>query len=210
MENIATQIIEKYIDFVLTHHQRPESVYRFMKENIEIEEQHFYQYFASFSELEQVVWDNQLEVCINKMQSEAVYQEYSIREKFLALYYTLIEEMKGKRSFAKYSLAFYDWWNNDYAVLDRFKKRFKEHTNALINEGIYSGEVAERPFLTERYANVLWWQMLFLLKFWVDDQSKSFESTDAAIEKSVNLMMDALGENIADSTFDFVRFIIQK
>lgn len=40
------------------------------------------------------------------------------------------------------------------------------------------------------FAEAVWIQFLFLLKFWANDNSPAFESTDVAIEKSVNTAFD--------------------
>lgn len=208
MENVTSKIIEQYRDYILTHTHRPASVFKFMKENLNADESVFYTYFSSFTDLEQSIWSEQLASCIQNMETETVYQDYSVREKLLALYYTLIEEMKCQRSYAKCTL-FNEWWDTDYTALKKFKEKFEIHTQTLINEGVNSGEIIERMFMKGHYQKILWWQMIFLLKFWVNDDSKSFEKTDVAVEKSVNLMMDALGENVADSTFDFIKFMVQ-
>ena len=40
-------------------------------------------------------------------------------------------------------------------------------------------------------------------------KSKSFEKTDAAIEKSVNLIMELMGKSALDSMFDLGKFLFQ-
>jgi hypothetical protein len=52
-----------------------------------------------------------------------------------------------------------------------------------------------------------WIQMLFLLKFWMDDTSKGFEKTDILIEKSVNTVVDLLDTKPLESLFDLGKFL---
>jgi hypothetical protein len=52
--------------------------------------------------------------------------------------------------------------------------------------------------------------MEFVIGFWIKDNSQGFEKTDAAIEKAVNLSFDLLGKNIADSAFDFAKFVFAR
>ena len=52
-----------------------------------------------------------------------------------------------------------------------------------------------------------WIQFLFILKFWLDDTSKSFEKTDIIIEKSVNTVVDLLNTKPLESLFDLGKFL---
>ena len=52
-----------------------------------------------------------------------------------------------------------------------------------------------------------WIQFLFILKFWIDDTSKSFEKTDIMIEKSVNTIVDLLDTKRIDNLLDFGKFL---
>jgi Tetracyclin repressor-like, C-terminal domain len=52
-----------------------------------------------------------------------------------------------------------------------------------------------------------WIQFLFILKFWIDDTSKSFEKTDIIIEKSVNTVVDLLDTKPLESLFDLGKFL---
>ena len=50
--------------------------------------------------------------------------------------------------------------------------------------------------------------MLFILRFWVNDDSADCERTDAAIEKSVACVFDFMEEGIFDTAFDFGKFLL--
>lgn len=203
------EIKEKYIHYVLEKNKRPNSIYLFVKE-IGIDEKTFYQHYTTFYEVEAAIWADTFKETIEKIQQEEVYEGYSVREKALALYFTLIESLKAIRSFAVYSFKNTKDFPIDGGVLKESKEVFKDFVAQLMTEGIYTGEIADRTFLTERYASGLWWETVFIVRFWVHDSSKNFERTDAAIEKSVNLSFDLLGKNIADATFDFVKFLFSK
>jgi hypothetical protein len=56
---------------------------------------------------------------------------------------------------------------------------------------------------------MFWIQIGFLLMFWKADNSRAFEQTDAAIEKSVNLAFDLIGKGAVDTAFDFAKFLFQ-
>jgi AcrR family transcriptional regulator len=203
------KIKEQYIHFVLAQNKRPESVYLFMK-NIEMEEKTFYEHYTTFYDLEAAIWADTLKETIEKIQQEQVYEGYSVREKVLAFYFTFIESLKSIRTFAVYSFDHPKDFPIDGGVLRESKTVFHDFVSQLVTEGVYTGEIADRAFLTERYASALWWEAIFIIRFWVKDNSKNFERTDEAIEKSVNLAFDLLGKNIADATFDFVKFLFTK
>jgi hypothetical protein len=94
------------------------------------------------------------------------------------------------------------------AGLDKVKEHFVNYAKDLVNKGVETGEIAQRPIVTDRYADALWLQWVFVVQFWLKDETKDFERTDAAIEKAVNLSMDLMGRNTLDSAFDFAKFLI--
>jgi hypothetical protein len=53
----------------------------------------------------------------------------------------------------------------------------------------------------------MWFKLLFLTDFWIRDTSKGFENTDAAVEKSVNLIFELMGQNTLDYIVDFAKFM---
>ena len=53
----------------------------------------------------------------------------------------------------------------------------------------------------------VWVQFLFLMKFWLNDDSAGFEKTDMAIEKSVNTVFDVLDNTPLESIIDFGKFL---
>jgi hypothetical protein len=56
----------------------------------------------------------------------------------------------------------------------------------------------------------LWFHLHFILRFWCNDDSRDFEKTDEAIEKSVNLAFDLIGKGVLDNAFDFGKFLFQQ
>lgn len=198
-----------YIDYVLQNSKRPESIYLFMK-NIGGEEKTFYEHYTTFYDLEAAIWSDTFKDTIEKIQQEQVYEGYTVREKILSFYFTLIENLKAVRSFATFSFKNQKDFPLDGGVLKESKQTFHDFVAQLVTEGVYTGEIADRTFLTERYAGAIWWETVFIIRFWIYDSSKNFERTDAAIEKSVNLAFDLLGKNIADATFDFIKFLFSK
>lgn len=219
MENLAQKIKESFIAYISAHDKKPKSVSEFV-ENEEFCEQEFHEQFTSFQTLESEIWGEMIEKTIEKVQSEDVYNEYSGREKMLSFYFTLIEVLKPHRSF----VTFYFRMQNDhdqngnckkrlpfnrFSIFKMFREEYIDFTKDVLMEASDTGEVLMRPFISDKYAELIWPQTYFIIKFWVEDKSADFENTDAAIEKSVNLSFDLMGKTPLDSAFDFGKFVIQ-
>lgn len=200
---------QAYIHYLLEHGKRPPSVYKFMKE-LDKKETDFYEYFNSFDTLEKAVWQSFFEITLDRLKAEERYKEYSVREKLLAFFFTWVEVLKQNRS---YILFIADKVRNMEVksnLLKYFKEDFLDYMNDLVEEGMDTGEVQDRPLLSQKYADGLWVQTLVILKFWVDDDSPGFEQTDALIEKSVNLSFDLMGRGAVDSFLDLAKFVIKR
>jgi len=206
------KIREAYIDYLLEHGEEPTSVYKFMK-MLKMNEGSFYDYYNSFSAIEKDVWKSYFDNTLDRIKSESVYNEYTVREKLLAFYYTWIEVLKENRSYVTHSVGQMErkglrWKNTMF--LHAFKSDFLDFVNDLIAEGKETEEIVDRPIIGSRYDDGLWQQLLFVLKFWVEDDSQGFERTDAAIEKAVNLSFDLMSRSAIDAAIDFARFLYQK
>lgn len=201
-------LLDSYIDTVLTTGKRPHSVYLFAKEN-GMDEADFYAQFGSFQALEAEVLLSALHQTINRLSQDSTYEGYSVREKLLAFYFTLMEELGKKRSYVSWLFEQVQFPHMMPEALKPFKQRFETYAKDLITEGVEKGEILPRPLISDRYADGLCAQLVILLKFWLKDQSKGFEKTDAAIEKSVNLSMDLMGPNTFDTAFDYAKFMFQ-
>lgn len=206
--DITEKIREGYMDYVLEHGKRPPSVYKFAK-SIDLTEAELYNHYTSFDHLEQGIWEAMFTETNDAIRSEEVWQSYSVREKMLAFYYTLAEVMKKHRSFILATMPKpRPQWTPPH--LKKFKEQFQELGMELIAEGVETQEIENRPYITERYHEALWGQAMFIINFWIKDDSASFERTDAAIEKTVNLGLDLMGKGIVDSVVDFAKFIFQQ
>ncbi len=202
------QIRESYIEYILTHGNEPPSIFQFAKE-LKMKEQDIYAYYNSFSSIEKDIWHQYFNATTAMLEAEPVYAEYSIREKLLAFYFTMFEVLQKNRSYVLVSLKHLRKGDINPGFLKVFKLDFEHYIKELMQEGIETDEVVSRPYLTERYHKGFWIQMMFLLKFWLDDETQGFEKTDAAIEKSVNLSLDLIAKGPLDSMLDFAKFFAQ-
>ena len=203
------KIKQAYIEHLLEKEVQPKSVLLFTKK-LKLKESEFYEYYNSFEAIDRSIWLTFFEETILKLESDEIYFNYSVREKLLAFYYTLIEVLKENRSFITYSIhRLKEKPLKSGAFLVDFKTSFISFIKELLAEGKESQEVIERKFISDKYPEVFWGQLLLVLYFWGKDESPGFEKTDTLIEKAVNTSFDVMGSSVIDSVLDFAKFLIQ-
>ncbi len=203
--SLSDKIVEAYIDYVLTEQKDPASVYAFAKQ-LKIGEDEFYRHFSDFQALERSIWLDAIDNTINSLKASAEFETYNSKEKILGFFYTLIEALNKHRSYFVYSISSR---HHPVRTPEGIKAPVLEFASEVIQEGLAGKELEERKFISERYPDAVWMNLLFILNFWVDDKSRGFEKTDAAIEKSVNLMIELMGKSALDSMLDLGKFLFQ-
>ena len=197
-----------YLNYVLTNGEKPKSVYLFAKEN-DLAEEEFYNYFASFEGIEQSIWSGLMQKTITEVKAQEVWNQYTSREKALSLFYSFMELLKSNRSFAIYSLKNSPSTLRTPKVLDGVKVEFENFSAQILQEGIESGELIDRPFFANKYKDALWIQFGFVLNFWIKDISTGFEKTDEAIEKGVNVTYNLFQRSPVVELFEYGKFLIK-
>lgn len=199
-------IISIYMDYVLDKNEEPKNVFSFCKEH-KIDETEFYTFFGSLDALKQEIWVKFFENALVIIQKEEAFESYSDKNKLLTLYFTLFELLTLNRSYVIFSLKENKEGLKNLKSLKQFRSHFKDFIVTIIedNENMVSDKISKvtKPV----FAEGAWIQFLFLLKFWMDDTSKSFEKTDVLIEKSVNTVVDLLDTKPLESLFDLGKFL---
>lgn len=200
------QIITLYMNSVLEQNHTPKNVYLFCKENA-IDEADFYSFFGSFSAVKQAIWLKFFENAVTSIEKDENYASYTDKNKLLTLFFTLFEILTLNRSYVLYSLK----QNNDglknLKDLKQFRNQFKSFITEIIEENPSESIVKLEKITKPVFSEGAWIQFLFILKFWMDDTSKSFEKTDIAIEKSINTVVDLLNTKPLESLFDLGKFL---
>jgi len=199
-------IQKAYIDFVLTEGEQPKSVYIFAKKN-KMPEEEFYKFFASFDAIEQNIWTSFAAKTIAEIKTQEIWPQYTSREKALSFFYSFFELLKSSRSFVVYSVKKQPKTFSTPQVFVGIKDVFENFCNDLIVEGIESNELSERKFFSNRYKDALWVQLVFVLHFWINDNSTGFEKTDEAIEKGINVTFDLFQRSPIDNLIEYGRFL---
>ncbi|MEJ1929060.1 TetR family transcriptional regulator C-terminal domain-containing protein [Nostoc sp. NIES-2111] len=205
----AEQFQEAYLDYVLTEGKPPVSVYALAK-SLGADEQAFYAVYNNFTAVEQALWADLFTQTRERLTAEPAYAGYTVREKLLAFFFTWVEVLKPRRSFVLYSATTEKHTPfRTPAAMKELKRHFLAYADDLVNEGLDSGELVSRPLVSDRYAEGLWAQLVFVTHFWAQDTSTAFEQTDAAIEKAVRLGFELMGQNVVDAAADLAKFLWQ-
>jgi AcrR family transcriptional regulator len=155
------KIRKAYIDYVLEHGNPPPSVFQFAKK-LKISEAEFYQEYTSFESIEEDIWQDFFRQAVQTVETDPIYQTYSVREKLLAFYYTWVEVLKSQRSFAVFSyhhirettarlspVAKARIGSQSSRVLSLFKESYFDYVRDLLAEGRESKEVEPRPCVSD-------------------------------------------------------------
>lgn len=208
-DQIKASILDAYQKHLLRYGKNPISIFAFCEE-LEISEDDFYSHFRSFKNIENAIWKSFVSDTIYTLENDPEYEIYNAREKTLAFFYTFIEVLKQNRSFVLFRLENLNIVNKTLPFfLTDFFKAYADFMNGIIQEGIENQEVESRPLVTTHYVQGYKLLMGAVLKIWTSDQSEEYQTTDAAIEKLVNLSFDLLQKGPLDGMIDFVKFAYQ-
>lgn len=200
------KLISAYMEYVLINEKEPRSVFKFSKEN-NITEDEFYNFFGSFEGLKLGIWKKFFSSTINLLSSSPEYNNFETREKLLTFYYTFFELLTANRSYVLFTLSGEQDKLMNLQQLRGLRKEVKHFAAGLVRE---SNEEKNSKYLKQSetvFAEATWLQMLFLLKFWMNDNSPKFESTDVAIEKSVNTAFDLFDTTPLERVVDLGKFL---
>lgn len=202
-------IISQYMDYVLEHEKEPATVYKFCKKN-EIPEEDFYKFFGSIPSLKKGIWTALFTNAFVLLEKNKEYEGFTAKEKLLTFFYTFFELLTLNRSYIFFTLTNNNNQLKNLEQLKELRKHFKDFTKKLIaseNEQKRNKISQHNPSI---FSEGAWLQLLFLMKFWMNDESQSFEKTDMAIEKSVNTVFDLFDNTPLDNLLDFGKFLYKE
>ena len=204
-----SKIHQAYKELSTTSGKFPVSI-QLVCDRAEVKRVDFHKHFEGMKEVQQSIWQTYFMDTVRTIEGSEFYVEYTVREKLLAFYYTLLEVLKQDREFLNLFEDQLGVWNYNPKFLELFKPVYLAFVTELVEEGKAKGEIAERYVVGGDYASWHWPQCMFLLGFWLRDKSNESERTDQAIDKAVNFGFDFMGPNLIDSAFDFAKFILVK
>lgn len=200
------KLISLYMDYVLEKEKMPASVYKFCKEK-KIKEDEFYNFYGSFEGLRKGIWEKFFDNTLQVLEKSKEYSAFTSREKMLTFFYTFFENLTANRSYVLFALKQHQMPLKNLVQLKRLRKKLKSFARVLAEEGNKDKPLKLFKQSEMLFSEAVWIEFLFMLKFWMDDNSAQFESTDVAIEKSVNTLYDVLDNTPLERIVDFGKFL---
>lgn len=199
-------ILSAYMDYVLEHEKTPKSVYKFAKEH-NMTESDFYKFFGSFEGLQKGIWTTFFDHSMQLAHKNPEYGNFNNQEKMLTFFFTFFELLTANRSYVMFALKEHGDVMKNMMQLKDLRAHVKEFAGTLINEknDEKSFKILKQPVSV--FSEGAWLQTLFILKYWMEDNSPSFEKTDVAIEKSVRAIFDVFETTPLESILDFGKFL---
>ena len=207
--DVKGTILTAYIHFSLEHETAPKSVYKFCKE-LAIDEATFYGHFSSLEAVAESVWETFHHNALDTLQKSNEYEGFSNREKVLSYLFTFFENLTLNRSYVLFSLQGAQKNLAELKVLKGLRKEYKRFIESLIEDENQTKSIEAFKYNKRFFAEAGWAQLLFLLKFYVDDRSQGFEKTDVVIEKSVNTIFDVFDNTPLENAFDLGKFLFKE
>ncbi len=202
-------IISAYMEYVLEHGEQPKTIYKFCKD-LKIEEAAFYKFFGSFENLKTGIWNAFHSNTVMVLHKDKDFEQYPNKEKMLSYFFTMFELLTANRSYVLYALDQHKTMLKNMSQLKELRNHLKSFAADLIEAGNDEKNYRITRNPVRLFSEGAWVQFLFLLKYWMEDSSPSFEKTDVAIEKSVNAIFDVFETTPLESIIDFGKFLYKE
>lgn len=202
-------IISLYMEHVLEHGAQPNTVFKFCKDH-KMTEQDFYNFFGSFKGIQQHIWIALYDSSIATLHKDKDFDNYPVKDKMLSFFYTIFGNLTANRSYILFVLQEHKAMLKNLEQLKELRHKVKGYAQELIEEGNEGKTYRITKNPVTLFSEGAWLQFLFLLKYWMDDNSPAFEKTDVAIEKSVKAIFDVFETTPLESILDFGKFLVKE
>lgn len=203
-----SDFIEMYMNYVLEHGSDPVTMYKFANEG-NFQEKTFYKYFTSFDSMKNEIFVSFFKQTMSLLNQSEEFSQFDSRHKLLSFYYTFFEVLNANRSYVVYSLDLMKNGFNSIKMLKGLRKHFLEFIDTIDIEKLEFKDERIEKLQNTGIKEAAWSQFLVTIKFWINDESPSFEKTDIFIEKSVNAGFDIINVAPIKSVFDFGKFLFK-
>ena len=203
------KIVSMYMNYVLEHSEKPKSVYHFTKMN-DFTETEFYAFFGTIESIEKEIFKMFLDKTVELLSKNADYENYDMKSKMLSFYFTFFEILTANRSYVVLVLKNQGDQLKKLMQLAGLRNSFKNYLAEIITDDFRIQQEKLQKFQEKTFQEASWIQLLLTLKFWIEDDSPSFEKTDIYIEKSVKATFELMNISPLESLIDFGKFIFKE
>nr|WP_321227988.1 TetR family transcriptional regulator C-terminal domain-containing protein [uncultured Psychroserpens sp.] len=204
-----SEIITFYMEYVVEHQSKPDSVEDFCQIH-QFDDDIFHEHFTSFKDLEKTIYNVLFETSLVTLKQTPEYHSFSKKDKLLSLYYTFFENLALNQEFVKLNLKGFENQLKALSVFSRFKRSFTGFIDELNLETISLNVETIETIQKKTIKESAWIQLLFTMKFWLDDNSEDFEKTDIFIEKSINTSMELIDTKSLHNIIDLAKFLYKE
>lgn len=132
------------------------------------------------------------------------FDSYTIAEKLSNFCYTLFDMMDDRRVFVEDTFEKYEWKctsNTEFRneIKDLFTDFFTTDGRIATSAGFFIGDLFYSSLRT---------QYLFLVKFWLEDESEDKERTFALVDKLTGFIEELVYSKIVDKGFDLAKYSV--
>ncbi|WP_428235998.1 hypothetical protein [Gracilimonas sp.] len=132
------------------------------------------------------------------------FDSYTIAEKLSNFCYTLFDMMDDRRVFVEDTFEKYEWkctYNTEFRneIQDLFTDFFTTDGRIATSAGFFMGDLFYSSLRT---------QYLFLVKFWLEDESEDKERTFALVDKLTGFIEELVYSKIVDKGFDLAKYSV--
>lgn len=197
------------MEYVLEKEMRPKSVYAFAK-HMGIKENDFYVHFGSFEKTESAIFKAFFDNTISVLNKNEEYKEFDAKTKLISFYYTFFEVLKANRSYVVFTL---NNLSNKIKMPGALWELKRSYTAFIREIGIETIDLKQEKLEKVKNKSLeegSWAQLIFTLKFWLEDGSAGFEKTDVLIEKSITTGFALLDTATLNRVFDLGKFLYKE
>jgi len=203
------QLMTWYIEYVSEKGKKPVSAAHFAKQ-FNFDETIFHKHYDSFKELEQVIFRTLFETSVETVVTSDEYAIFNKKDKLLSIYYTFFENLSLNRDYVAFILKDYGASLRAISVLSQLKESYTQYVDELDLQELGLNIDLIEPIQKVSIKESSWVQLLFTLKFWMDDTSADFEKTDVFIEKSINTSIDLIDTKTLNNIIDLGKFLYKE
>lgn len=204
--NIRETLINEYMQYVLTHNEKPKSVFKFA-EDCKIKESKFYDYFGSFEAIDAIIFVDLFNDTIRLLEQNDDFKNGTAKHKLLSFYFTYFEMLTANRSFVTYLLKQHENKLKTLQTLNAFKSVYTAFVKSLNIKTLDMKIEQASQFMEKGIGSASFAQFLFILKYWLNDTSPRFEKTDILIEKSMHAGFELLNTQPLETFIDLGKFL---
>lgn len=197
------------MEYVVAQQSKPESIAAF-SEMHNFSDEEFYSHFTSFKDIEKDIYLLLFENSVAILKQTPEFTSFSKKDKLLSLYYTLFENLSLNQEFIKFNLKGFENQLKALSIFSRFKRSFLLFIDELDLETFNLNVDVIENMQHKTIKESSWIQLLFTIKFWLDDTSEAYEKTDIFIEKSLNTSFELLNTKSLNNIIDLAKFLYKE